>query len=356
MRKLYLDNIRWITVVLVVIYHVIYMFNGVERHGVIGPFKEIQYQDVYQYIVYPWFMLLLFVVSGMSARFYLENHTDKEFRTSRTVKLLVPSTIGLFVFQWILGYYNTCISGVWNTMSDEVPGIVKYLIMVASGTGVLWYIQLLWVFSMLLLVVRKLEKDRLYHVCSKTNLYILLLLTVAIWGAAQVLNTPVVTVYRFGIYGLGFFIGYYVFSHNEVMERLGNYWIPLVVAAVVIGILFVKVYWGQPYAEAVVLKTFLCNVYAWIAVLAILAFMKVNGNFENPFSIFMKKKAWGLYVFHYLPLAMCAYYLHIYLPDMLPVLHYLLVTVSAFAGSFLFYEIISRIPVLRFCVLGIRKK
>ena len=57
----------------------------------------------------------------------------------------------------------------------------------------------------------------------------------------------------------------------------------------------------------------------------------------------------------------CDYYganrpLHIYLPDMLPVLHYLLVTVSAFAGSFLLYEIISRIPVLRFCVLGIRKK
>ena len=110
MRKLYLDNIRWITVVLVAIYHVIYMFNGVEIYGVIGPFTEIQYQDVYQYIVYPWFMLLLFVVSGMSARFYLENHTDKEFRKSRTVKLLVPSTLGLFVFQWILGYYNTCMS------------------------------------------------------------------------------------------------------------------------------------------------------------------------------------------------------------------------------------------------------
>ena len=27
-RKLYLDNIRWMTVVLVVIYHVVYMFNG----------------------------------------------------------------------------------------------------------------------------------------------------------------------------------------------------------------------------------------------------------------------------------------------------------------------------------------
>ena len=41
MRKLYIDNIRWSTVVLVVLYHVIYMFNGIETFGVIGPFSEI---------------------------------------------------------------------------------------------------------------------------------------------------------------------------------------------------------------------------------------------------------------------------------------------------------------------------
>ena len=98
MRKTYIDNIRWITVVLVVLYHVIYMFNGVQTAGVLGPFTDVQYQDVYQYMVYPWFMLLLFVVSGMSARYCLENHTHKEFLKSRTVKLLVPSTLGLFVF------------------------------------------------------------------------------------------------------------------------------------------------------------------------------------------------------------------------------------------------------------------
>lgn len=70
MRKTYIDNIRWMTVVLVVIYHVFYMFNGEVTGGVIGPFTSVQYQDVFQYIVYPWFMLLLFVISGMSARFY----------------------------------------------------------------------------------------------------------------------------------------------------------------------------------------------------------------------------------------------------------------------------------------------
>ena len=53
MRKTYIDNIRFITVVLVVIYHVIYIFNGITVHGIIGPFAKSQPQDVYQYIVYP---------------------------------------------------------------------------------------------------------------------------------------------------------------------------------------------------------------------------------------------------------------------------------------------------------------
>ena len=149
MRKVYIDNIRWITVALVVIYHVIYMFNGVETAGVIGPFVKSQYQDVYLYMVYPWFMLLLFVVSGMCARFCLDGCLDKAFLKKRTQKLLVPSTIGLFVFQWILGYYN----------------------------------MMLWLFSVILVVIRKLEKDRLYSKCEKAPVWLLLLFTIVAYGA-----------------------------------------------------------------------------------------------------------------------------------------------------------------------------
>ena len=149
MRKVYIDNIRWITVALVVIYHVIYMFNGVETAGVIGPFVKSQYQDVYLYMVYPWFMLLLFVVSGMCARFCLEGCLDKAFLKKRTQKLLVPSTIGLFVFQWILGYYK----------------------------------MMLWLFSVILVVIRKLEKDRLYSKCEKAPVWLLLLFTIVAYGA-----------------------------------------------------------------------------------------------------------------------------------------------------------------------------
>lgn len=356
MRKTYLDNIRWITVLLVVIYHVIYMFNGEMVFSVIGPFSETQYQDAYMYIVYPWFMLILFVVSGMSARFYLENHTHKEFIRSKTVKLLVPSTIGLFVFYWILGYYNMALGGAFESFPDTIPKAIMYLIMAASGIGPLWYIQVLWIFSLILVLIRKIEKDRLYNLCGKTNAVVLILMAVATWGAAQILNTPIITVYRFGIYGFGFLVGYFCLSHDEVMDRLSKLSIPLVIASVILGTAFTIVYWKQPYAESPVLTTPLCNFYAWIMVLAIMAFMKKHGDFENGLSKFMISQSWGLYLFHYLPIAVSAYYLNIYASGLHPVFHYLIVGVSAFAVSFILNEVIKRIPFIRWCVMGISKR
>ena len=108
MRKYYLDNIKWITVVIVVLYHVIYMYNAEGIQGVYGKITdlEVQYFDVFQYIVYPWFMMLLFMVSGVTSRLYLDTHTHREFIDSRTTKLLVPSTIGLLAFQFLQGYVN----------------------------------------------------------------------------------------------------------------------------------------------------------------------------------------------------------------------------------------------------------
>lgn len=312
MRKRYLDNIRWITVVLVVLYHVIYMFNSVGVQGGIGSFEEVQYQDAFLYVLYPWFMLLLFVVSGMSARFCLQNHTHKEFRKAKNRKLLLPSTVGLLVFWWILGYYNMKIGGAFETMG-AVPKPVLYLIMVVSGIGPLWYIQMLWLFSLLLLAFRNIEKGRLDAVCKMVTVPVLLVLTIVIWGASNILNTPVVTVYRFGIYGVGFLLGYLIFAQDEVMDRLAKWWLPL-------------------------------------SVLAVLSFMKQWGNFENPFSRWMSKKSWGLYLFHYLPLAVCAEYLYnVHMPVFFI---YLCIALAAFGGAFLLYEMISRIPVLRACVCG----
>ena len=49
MRKYYLDNIRWVTVVLVVIYHVLYMYNG---EGILGGLGKITALDVQYYDIF----------------------------------------------------------------------------------------------------------------------------------------------------------------------------------------------------------------------------------------------------------------------------------------------------------------
>ena len=129
MRKFYLDNIRWITVVIVVIYHVFYMYNAEGIVGVVGNITglEVQYYDAFQYFVYPWFMMILFIISGISSRLYLDRHTDRDFIKSRTTKLLVPSTIGLCVFQFIQGYFNTRLSDAMEMMKTVSYSYAKVL-------------------------------------------------------------------------------------------------------------------------------------------------------------------------------------------------------------------------------------
>lgn len=355
MRKNYLDNIRWVTVVLVVLYHVIYMYNG---QGITGPLGKItdlkvQYYDVYQYIVYPWFMMLLFIVSGMSSRFALDHQTGREFIKSRTNKLLVPVTIGLFAFQFIQGYINISFSGV--TDDPQMPFIGKFIAMILSGIGVLWYIQMLWLFSLLIVLVKKIDKDRFWKVCGKINIVVLILLSAVSYGVGQILNTPLIVCYRFGLYLFAFLAGYFIFSHDEVMELVKKYFWLLFVLAAALCIAFCAVYFGRNYADNPVYRSALYLTYGWFGCLAMLGGFARFFDFSNAFTSWMSKRSWGLYVFHYLGISAVA--LFIAKPGLLPPWAcYLMSTIAGFALAYVLNFVISRIPLYRWAVLGITRK
>lgn len=353
MRKNYIDNSRTVTILLVVIYHVIYMFNSIVQTGVIGPITKYNGMDVIQYVLYPWFMIILFLISGMCSRYYLETHTVNEYVKSRTRKLLVPSTIGLLVFGWAQGYFNMAISHAFENIPEQIPGFLLYLIMCVSGTGVLWTIQVMWVLSMVLLLIRKIEQGHLLKIGEKAGIVVLVLLAVPVWGFAQILNMPVICVYRFGIYGISFLLGYYVFSHEKVTDTMKKYCVPLLISAIILGIVYVCRNYGTNYAVAPYVNSPLAVFYGWLMCLAVLGSMKRWGNKSNGVMRFLQRKSFGLYVFHYLTLSSCAYYLTTY--TALPaVIVYLLTALAAFTGALLLYEIISRIPFIRWCVLGIK--
>ena len=365
MRRHYLDNIRWMTVAAVVIYHVFYMYNAEGVQGVVGKITnmDVQYQDLLQYIIYPWIMILLFIVSGISSRLYLEKHTAKEFVRSRTAKCLVPVTIGLFAFQFIQGYVNAGISEAFvkttAEMQGNVPGpvivIVCGIICIASGIGVLWYIQMLWLFSLVLLLIRLIDKDRLWKVCAKTPVWLVVLLAVPVFGAAQIGNTPLIVSYRFGLYFFVFLLGYFVFSHEEVIERMKKWFFIFLIPAIGLGVAFCIKYFGENYADNPAYRSVLFLGYGYFASMAILATMARFGDFSNKFTQWMSKRSFGLYVFHYLGISAVGLYLA--KPGLIPPFAaYLLSAVAGFGGAYLLYEIISRIPVYRWMVLGMSKK
>ncbi len=364
MRKHWLDNLRWVTVLLVLFYHVIYFYNNKGVFGGIGGFGDgPQYQDVVMYILYPWFMPLLFLLAGISARYALERHSAGEWFGARTRKLLVPATIGLFVFHWMTGYFNTAVAARDGAL-DGVTGVGRYIMWAVSGTGPLWFIQDLWLFSLLLLLIRKLDaKNRFHEWCGSLGTFWIILLGLVYFLAGQlVIRNPrpesadgLYNLYKPLFYLVPFLMGYFVFAHEAVQERLGKVWAPLLGCAAVAGAVLVGTGFGQDNTSGTFLSSPLNCLYGWLACLAMMAWFKARFDRTSPFAGYMTRSSFGFYILHYLVVASLGYMMKTY-TQLPPVAMYLILTVAVFGITPLLYEIIRRIPVIRWCVLGIRSR
>lgn len=366
-RKHWIDNLRWVTVLLVLFYHVFYFYNNKGVFGGVGGFGEYpeckQYQDVVMYILYPWFMPLLFLLAGVSARYALQKQSAKEWFRSRTRKLLVPGTIGLFVFHWMTGYFNTVVASRQGVF-DGIPAVVKYVIMAVSGIGPLWFIQVLWLLCLVLLLVRVIDrKDRFWNWCGKANLVVVILLGVLFWAGEQTLvKHPrpesldgLLNLYKPLFYLVPFLMGYFVFSHDEVQEKLAKAWIPLLACAFVAGAVLVITTFGQDNTSPQYLGSWSNCLYGWLMCLAMMAWFKARFDRTGAFAGYMTCSSFGIYIVHYLVIAALGYMMKMY-TNLAPWMMYVILFVAVMLLSPAIYEIIKRIPFVRWCVLGIKKE
>jgi len=366
MRKHWMDNLRWVTVLLVLFYHVIYFYNNKGVFGGIGGFGTYpeypQYQDVVMYILYPWFMPLLFVLAGISARYALEKKTAREWFKARTRKLLVPGTIGLFVFHWMTGYFNTAV-GRGLGVFDGLPAIAKYGLMAISGTGPLWFVQLLWLLSLVLLAIRAWDKkDKLWTWCGKLNIVWVIMLGVLFWASAQTLikhprpesADGLLNLYKPIFYLVSFLMGYLVFSHEEVQKKVKQAWIPLLCSAVVAGTVLIVTTFGQDNTSALYMSSPLNCLYGWLAILALMGWFQAKFDYTGKFGTYMTRTSFGLYVVHYLVVASIGYMMKTY-TQLPPVAMYVILTIAVFTLSPILYEVLHRIPFIRWCVFGEKK-
>ncbi|MBQ2543773.1 MAG: acyltransferase family protein, partial [Bacteroidales bacterium] len=237
---------------------------------------------------------------------------------------------------------------------------VNYIIMAISGTGPLWFIQVLWLLCIVLLAVRALDrKDKFWNWCGKAGIVWIVLLGVLFWAGEQTLiRNPrpesadgLLNLYKPLFYMVPFLLGYFVFSHDEVQEKVGKAWIPLMACALVSGAVLIATTFGQDNTSPEYLGSPLNCIYGWLMCLAMMGWFKTKFDCTNAFADYMTRSSYGIYIVHYLPVAALGYMMKTY-TQLPPVAMYLILGVAVFTLSPLLYEIIRRIPFVRWCVLG----
>ncbi|MFT3985239.1 MAG: acyltransferase [Lachnospiraceae bacterium] len=351
MRKHDLDNIRWSVVILVVIYHVCYHFNS---SGVIKNVDSegIPQADALLPFVYPWFMALLFLVAGISARYALLTRSKKEFMKERAVKLLLPAVSVCFLLGWTSSWVTSQYVDLFG--GYVMPLGIRYVIFAMIGIGPLWFLHELFLASAVLVLLLWVDKKGLLvRLGEKANLWAAFFLFFTVWGASQICNTPLITVYR-GVYVWVFLLGYYVFSNEKLREELRKVHWPLLLITVFTGIVYTIMNYGKNYAEPENLKTFFTNLYAWLGILTVLSCYRQWFDLETPITRYLSRKSFSIYVLHGPVMVLIVYSLTEYV-DFPLMINYMVTLCGTFLFVYLLDAAIQKVPPLRFLMLGQRK-
>mgnify|MGYP001106645281 CR=1 FL=1 len=167
MRKHYIDNLRSLAILLLFPVHTFMVWNdfGSGFYIWVGENKLLSTLIV---LVNPWFMPLLFVLAGMSARYALEKRTVREFVRQRIHKLLLPFVTGMvflvpfqtfFARKYFYGYEGGILDN-WKYFFTHFTDLSGYD--GAFTPGHLWFILFLFIISMAaLLLFRFLPYEKL---------------------------------------------------------------------------------------------------------------------------------------------------------------------------------------------------
>ena len=355
MRKYYLDNLRWISLSFVILYHVFYIFNSswVIWNMEVSGIKELDSVCVF---IYPWIMCLLFAISWVSARYSLQKRINKEFLRDRFKRIFIPCIVWIFAYGWIVGLVTDYYGNIFAE-SPETPRFIKYIILSLIWSWPLWYGQALFVISLVFILIKKIDKkQKIDLLFSKINLPILFLLVILVWLASQILNTPVITVYRWWIYLTMFLFWYYIFSNDKIIKKLEKISISLWLFSLSFGIIFtIKNFWTN-FSSNEFLTNIFTNIYVWLVILSAFWLAKKFLNFENIFTKYMHKNNFSFYVLHYTLQIVIAFILVEYFKFDNLVYNYILLIIWTIIFLPIITEIFKRIPVVNRLLLWINKK
>lgn len=349
MRKHWMDNLRNLTILLLFPVHTFMIWNDFGSRFYIWQ-GENKLLSTLIVLVNPWFMPILFVLAGMSARYALEKRTYKEFIVQRIIKLLIPFLFGMIVLVPVQTWYarkffDNYEGGFWDNWIYFFTYLTDFSGYDGAFTpGHLWFILYLFLISMISLAVfHFIPYGKLAASVEKMPVIGILLLFLPIWLMYYLGN--------FGGFSIGknlalYLTGYYVLSNDQVMEKLhkNRKWlVGLCLPGTIVSMtLYYKFsYYGDMWV----------NFIGWISILVLMFAGKRFLNKQTGFTKYFNKASYPIYILHQSVLVVLAYYI-MQLNDVLAV-QVFGVCIGSFLLTVLAYELIRQIPIVRKAV-GIR--
>lgn len=347
-RKHYIDNLRWITLLILIPYHTAMAWN------VWGEPNYIYFEGnrlISSIIVFfsPYFMPLLFVLAGVSTKFALQKRTNKEYLIERVKRLLIPFLFGTIVLMPIMAYiadkFNCFYSG--GFLEHYAIFFTKYTDLIGAdggfSLGQFWFLLYLLIISVVGVGIIALSKRFVSKAEITIPFWIVCLLGWPLPLLSELLSVGGKSLVE---YTYLFMLGYFIFADEKIISKAEkNCWLLFgigLVATILNVYLFI---WIDK--EFDLLNTITKYVSEWIMIIAFLGLAKKYLNFRGRVSNYMNKRSFLFYIYHFIWVVLFQYILYGVVGNHIFVL-FIGTVLLAYLTTFICCEISIRIPFLCF--------
>jgi len=361
MRKYHVDSLRWMAICILNPYHVAMAWNtwGEPNYIFFGPNRVFSSIIVF---FSAFLMPLLFLIAGMSTRFALAKRTPREYLSERVKRLLVPLAFGTVVFMPVLTFFADKFNNQYNGTFLEHYRVffTKYTDLTGADGGFsfgqFWFLLYLFVISCVslgvILVIRKLIAGRTSTEPKPQKnlpLWAVVCMGLPLPLLSEVLSIGGKSLLEFTYL---FLLGYYVFSREEVVEKLQKHCAWILGIGVLSGALNVYLFiWSGK--DLAILNTCAKFIAEWFTVLGLLGFGKTRLDLRNKVTVYFSSRSFAIFSLHYLFVVLTQYVLSDPLHDRMFLL-FLIPTALSCALTLLASELAIRIPPLAF-LMGMKK-
>lgn len=303
-RLNYIDNLRSLTVSLLIIYHLAMAYNtwGEPNYIFLG---ETKFLSAIVVLISPWFMPLMFLIAGIGAFYSLKKRSFATFIKERLIRLGIPFVFGMLIINPMLsfvadvthnGYQGNILShyGIYFTRFTDLSGYDG-----GFTLGHLWFVIVLIVISILSCGIIKLcsrVKSNAFKFVLNATLVVVAILAYDF----KLLGKPLIT------YLCVFLLGYFLFSNQEFVNRLTKFkWLftcLFIVSAITNTVLFV-------FVGKYELLNNICNYLAFATgIPALFCLGNDYLNFTNSICQKCSRLSYVFYIVHFPVVVLCQYY------------------------------------------------